>query len=97
MIKILILPSAVSDLEDGFAFYEQQEIGAGTYFQDCLFADIDQLSTYAGVHSKKFAHYRMLARRHPYAIYYTIEEDTVLVRRVLDCRRDPRWIHSQFK
>ncbi|OAI56689.1 hypothetical protein AYO49_03755 [Verrucomicrobiaceae bacterium SCGC AG-212-N21] len=96
-MTLVILPSAIRDLEDGFAFYEDQESGAGTYFYDCLFGEIDGLHKTAGIHAKRFGHHRMLANRHPYAIYYTIEDGTVFVRRVLDCRRDPTWIRRQFK
>jgi hypothetical protein len=31
----------------------------------------------------------MLASRFPWAIYYRLEKEEVVVRAVLDCRRDP--------
>ncbi len=43
-----------------------------------------------------FGCHRMLCERFPYAIYYTIHGETVFVWRVLDLRRDPSWIASQF-
>lgn len=39
----------------------------------------------------------MLSGRFPYAIYYTMAGNEVKVWRVLDCRRDPRWIAKQLK
>lgn len=62
----------------------------GDYFLDSLFADIDSLALYAGVHRKVFGFHRLLAKRFPYAIYYRLDpEDVAIVYRVLDCRQDP--------
>src|ERR1700746_860212 len=88
-MKIRILTSARSDLADGFAFYDQQEEGLGSYFLESLFSDIDSLRLYAGIQVKVFGSYRLLSKRFPYAVYYSIEGNTVTVEAVLDCRRDP--------
>jgi hypothetical protein len=40
-MTIKILPSAISDLADGWRFYEHQNHGLGNYFGDSLFSDID--------------------------------------------------------
>ena len=45
-----------------------------------------------------FGFHRLLSKRFPYVIYYRIDaEDTVLVYRVLDCRRDPGRIRSELR
>jgi hypothetical protein len=59
------------------------------YFLDSLFSDIDSLALYAGIHPKVFGYHRLLSKRFPYAVYYTLQEDVVVVRRVLDLRRHP--------
>ncbi|BCX47506.1 plasmid stabilization system protein [Haloferula helveola] len=89
-MRIRILESAIGDLEAGSDFYNRQEEGVGDYFQDCLFSDIDSLVLYGGIHRQLFGFHRLLSRRFPYAIYYRIEGDVVIVYRVLDCRRDPQ-------
>jgi hypothetical protein len=43
---ITILPSARTDLASGFAFYESQGSGLGSYFMEALFSDIDSLKLY---------------------------------------------------
>jgi hypothetical protein len=96
-MKMAILPSARDDLAEGFRFYENQETGLGSYFLESLFSDIDSLRLYAGVHRKVFGCHRLLSRRFPFLIYYTKEADTVLVKAVLDCRRDPKWIRQKLK
>lgn len=90
-MKIKILASALEDLHAGREFYDKQVEGVGEYFFDALFADIDSLALYAGIHPKFFGYYRLLAKRFPYAIYYKMEDPkTVSVQRVLDLRQHPQ-------
>lgn len=88
-MKIKILPSALADLDRGRVFYARQNESIGDYFLDSLFADIDSLEIYAGIHMTVFDFHRLLAKRFPFAVYYKIDGDTCLVWRVLDCRQDP--------
>ena len=96
-MKVEILLSAIADLAVGFAFYESQQPGLGGYFLDSLFADIDSLAHHAGIHRKVFGSHRLLAKIFPFAVYYSVENDRVRVKAVLDCRRDPHWIIGKLK
>lgn len=96
-MKIEFLPSAREDLAVGFAFYEKQQIGLGSYFLDSLFADIDSLALYAGIHRKAFGMHRLLGRTFPFAVYYAVENETARVKAVLDCRQDPKWIREKLR
>lgn len=87
-MKIRILNLAIQDIESGQHFYEEQQEGLGIYFLDSLFSDIDALLLYAGVHQQFFGYYRSLSRRFPYAIYYQLNDETIDVWRVLDCRQN---------
>jgi plasmid stabilization system protein ParE len=89
MKRIRILDLAVQDLERGRDFYELQQEGIGDYFLDSLFADIDALLLYAGVHEQRFGYHRTLAKRFPFAIYYRLSGDEIQVWRVLDWRSNP--------
>lgn len=96
-MKIRILDSATNDLIDGAHFYERQDRGLGEYFLDSLFADIDSLQIYAGVHPVFFGSYhRMLSRRFPFAIYYRVAGEIISVYAVLDCRRNPLWTRKRM-
>ena len=88
-MQLRILPSAFGDLERGRAFYAQHGGELGDYFLDSLFADIDSLALYAGIHMMVWGFHRMLARRFPFAIYYKVDGDVCTVWRILDCRRRP--------
>ena len=95
-MKIKVLTSAIEDLYEGRKFYEKQRGGLGEYFFDSLFSDVDSLTLYAGIHAKVFGYHRMLSKRFPYAIYYTMKDDSVLVWRILDMRRNPKKIKKSL-
>ena len=97
-MKIRVLASACNYLLNGHRFYEAQGEGLGDYFLDSLFAEIDSLRIYAGIHQRTDAgYYRLLVRRFPFAIYYRLKDDQVLVYAVLDCRRRPAWHRNRLK
>ena len=50
--EVVILKEVADDLNDGKAFYDQRESGVGDYFWDSLFADIESLVIYAGIHNR---------------------------------------------
>lgn len=87
-MKIKILPSAIEDLHTGRLFYEKQGETLGEYFFDTLFSDIDSLVLFPEKHSKLFGYHRLLSKRFPYAVYYKIDRDVVIVYRILDQRQN---------
>ena len=96
-MRIEILDQAERDLVEGFRFYEEQGEGLGSYFLTNLYADIESLHSSAGIHRKPYKHYhRLLSRRFPFAVFYTVREDAVFIRAVLDCRRNPAWIRGRL-
>jgi len=97
-MRVRILDSARDDLIQGFHFYEQQESGLGYYFLSSLYADIEALKIFGGIHPKAYrGFHRALSNRFPFAIYYTHDTEAVLVRAVVDCRRKPSWIRRHIK
>lgn len=78
-MKLRVLPFAIGDLRDGRSFYSQHGEEVGDYFLDSLFADIDSLAVYAGVHMQLWGFHRMLARRFPFAIYYKVDGDVCTI------------------
>lgn len=96
-MRIKILLSAVDDLRSGQHFYESQREGLGAYFLDSLFSDIDSLLLYSGIHSKVYGYHRLLSKRFPYAIYYSVDNDVIIVMRILDLRQDPKRIRRALQ
>jgi hypothetical protein len=74
-----------------------QAEGVGAYFLDSLYSDIDTPIISAGMHSVHFGNCRrLLSRRFPFAVCYRVQEETVFVYAVLDCRRRPAWIRKRL-
>ncbi len=94
--QVLVLNEVAEDLEEGRNFYDEKEPGIGDYFFDCIISDIESLLIYAGIHTKHFGFYRMLANRFPFAIYYTLLVDIAIVAAVLDMRRKPSLIRKKL-
>lgn len=96
-MTIEILEEAKRDILEGFHFYENQQEGLGSYFLMNLYSDIESLKVYAGIHNKPHARYhRLLSKKFPFAIFYTMENETVFIHAVLDCRRNPAWIRKRL-
>jgi len=97
-MTVKILELARDDLIAGFEFYEKRELGLGRYFLTSLYSDIDSLETSGGNHATPHRHFhRLLSKKFPFAIYYSMESEAVRVRAVVDCRRSPTWIKKHLK
>ena len=97
MRLIRISDEALDDLSDGYRFYEAQDQGLGDYFTSCLRADMESLRLYAGIHRVVYQEYhRLLSRVFPFGIFYTVEQEAVMIWAILDMRRDPSWIKARL-
>jgi hypothetical protein len=95
-VIVEVLDYAEQDLRAGIHFYQRRERWLGEYFFDTLCADIEALALLAGIHHRAGRYYRSLSKRFPFAIYYTVADETVKVWAILDCRRNPAWIKQQL-
>jgi hypothetical protein len=97
-MKLQVLDAARDDLVAGFDFYEAREQGIGDHFLACLYSDVESLRIFGGIHRRVYKNLqRSLSKRFPFAIYYTVEDDAVIVRAILDCRRNPSWIRTRLR
>jgi len=98
-MNLQILLSSRDDLREGFYFYETQQTGLGAYFLDSVLDDVDSLTIYAGIHRRAHGAHRLLCRTFPFAVYYEMDasNDTVRIKAVLDCRRNPREIAARVR
>ena len=98
MINIELSVGSIEDLNDGYWFYESQEFGLGDYFSSNLKSVIEGLKISAGIHRVVYRDYhRLLSKVFPYAVYYTMQGNDVVVWAVIDCRRDPEWIREHLE
>ncbi|MCD2450230.1 hypothetical protein GO003_007515 [Methylicorpusculum oleiharenae] len=53
---------------------------------------------YYGIHQQFFGnYYRLLSKRFPFAVYYVVEKQGIIVYAVLDCRRSPAWLAGRLE
>ena len=96
-MNVEILDEARFDIADGVAFYDRQSDGAGDYFYQRIFEDIESLTETAGVHETHFGYHRKIATRHPFLIYYRVTATSVEVVAVLDGRSRPSDIDAVLR
>ena len=96
-MNVQISDGAERDLLAGIAFYDESDRQAGDHFFDSLTADVRSLSFLGGVHAMRHGFHCMSASRFPFAIYYAVRSDVVLVLAILDERRDPVWIMNRLR
>ena len=88
---------AKADMKIGQSFYQSQSENLGDYFIDSILMDLESLKFYAGIHTEKFGYYKMLSKRFPFFIYYTLKENIVVVHAILDTRQNPSSIEMRLK
>jgi plasmid stabilization system protein ParE len=93
-MNVEIRNEAHLDIAEGVAFYDRQGYGAGDYFYQRIFEDIDSLRETAGIHEIHFGYHRKIASRNPFLIYYRIVTPGVEVVAVLDGRSRPTDIEA---
>jgi hypothetical protein len=91
-----ILPGAWEDLIEGAAFYEKQLPSLGERFMEEMLVQLGKLADRPGTHSQRFEHFFALAEVWPWAMYYLVEGERIIVTAVLDCRRSPAYIESRI-
>ena len=88
---MIIRPEAEADLANARDWYERQRAGLGAEFLLCVEEVLERIGRtpemYMMVHHDVR---RALTRRFPYAVYYRIAGNDVVVLGILHTRRDPR-------
>jgi plasmid stabilization system protein ParE len=90
-MQCIVRPAAAADIDDAFLWYEGQRAGLGHEFLAAAQALIDSIAE----HPLRYPVIRRntrraLLRRFPYAIYYRVYGDVILVVACMHGRRDPR-------
>jgi len=83
-MNVEVLDEARLDNADGVAFYDRQSDGAGDYFNERIFDDIEALGDTAGIHEIHLGYHRKIASRHPYLVCYRVVPTGAEVIAVLD-------------
>ena len=90
MRQLLVRAGAAGDIEEAYGRYQRQRAGLGEEFLvavDAILCDIvTHPTTYPVIHREAK---RALLRRFPYAIFYRVRSEPIIVIACMHGRRDP--------
>ncbi len=85
------LPEVEDDAISGFSWYETKAPGLGDEFLRMFYACAGDIHRHPLLYPKVHNEFRRcLLRRFPYAIYFTIDNDSIIVAGLFHCAREPR-------
>jgi plasmid stabilization system protein ParE len=88
--RLIAQPNADLDIVAAFDWYEKEQTGLGRQFLDEVRATYNRIAdgplAYQDIRS---GIRRSLVQRFPYAVYFAVEDDVVVVLAVLHINRDP--------
>jgi toxin ParE1/3/4 len=90
-MRLILRPAAAADIEDAISWYEQQRPSLAAEFLEAVNRALAGIAT--SPHLASVVHRntrRSLLQRFPYAIYYRVYPDAVVIVACMHGRRDPR-------
>ena len=97
IFKIRFVPEIEEDLISGFTWYEDKARGLGEEFLRIFYASSNYLARNPLIYKEVYGDFRrLLLRRFPYAVYFVIENDEVIVVGLFHCARSPRKIKDNL-
>lgn len=95
--NLRFLPEVEEDVIGGYSWYEEKAPGLGEEFLRMVYACANELPRHALLYKKVYGDFRRrLIRRFPYAIYFRIEENVIIIFGLFHCARDPRTVRSKL-
>jgi len=95
--QLRFLPEVEEYVMSGYVWYEEKAQGLGEEFLRMFYAYTNKIRRNPLLSPKVYWEFRRnLLRRFPYAIYYRVQDDNVVVFGLFHCARDPRSITSEL-
>src|SRR5207253_2189401 len=95
--QIIVRPEAEHEIQEAFDWYEERSEGLGAEFlraaDACLSGVQRSPESYQVVHDEV---HRALLRRFPYALFYLVREDTIIVLACFHVKRNPADWHRRI-
>ncbi len=91
------LPEVEDDAVAGYAWYEEKTRGLGDEFLRTFYACANEVQRAPLLSPKLHQEFRRrLLRRFPYAVYFRIEDEEIVVFGLFHCARDPQTIGAKL-
>lgn len=89
------LPEVEDDAVTGYVWYEMKSVGLGEDFLRMFYASANEIPWNPSLYPKVYQDFRRkLLRRFPYAIYFTTEDNQVIVFGLFHCARNPQAVNA---
>lgn len=89
------LPEVEDDAVDTYTWYESKARGLGEEFLRVFYACAREISRNPFMYRRVYKEFRRrLLRRFPYAMYFRVEEEQVVVYGLFHCARDPQRVEN---
>ena len=97
MYALRFLPQVETDAWNGRTWYENKSPGLGEEFLHVFYACSEELAQNPQMYPTIHGDFRRrLLRRFPYAIYFRVEGDYIVVFGLFHCARDPRRLRREL-
>ena len=92
---IAFVPEVEEDVMAGFTWYEQKDRGLGEEFLRLFYACVNEIPRNPFLYPLVYQDFRrQLVRRFPYATYFRIEKNMVVIVGLFHCARNPVSIYN---
>ena len=82
---------AKDDIELAFEWYERQRRGLGFDFLDCVEIAVKSILKNPNLYRIFYSNFRTcVIRRFPFSVFYTIENNEIIIHSIFDNRQDPK-------
>jgi plasmid stabilization system protein ParE len=89
-MKLRYTDRATDDLDVSFAWYERQRRGLGFEFLDCVEIAVKSIIENPKMYRIHHSNFRgSVIRRFPFSVFYTVEDEEIVVHSIFDNRQDP--------
>ncbi len=90
-MKVFYTDRSKTDLQIAFTWYEKQLKGLGLEFLNCIEASVNKVSQFPELYQIKYSCFRACPiRRFPFSIYYSIENEQIVIHSIFDNRLNPQ-------
>jgi plasmid stabilization system protein ParE len=97
LAELILAPEVESDLDDAYAWYQEQRPGLGEEFLGCVEAVLQSLRRTPNIHQCVHLEFRRaLVRRFPYAVFFEAGVRTVTVHAVFHTSRSPEALQRRL-
>lgn len=87
-MKLRYTSRAKDDIELAFVWYERQRQGLGYEFLNCVESSIQLILENPKIYRVYYSRFRgCVIRRFPFSVFYTIENNEIIVHSVFDSRQ----------